>query len=52
VLTLDRYGYAAVGSPPVVQVLVDVLGITVACFVAAGVYSILPDSSTPPSPSV
>ena len=41
VMVLDRYGCAAVGSPPVVQVLVDVLGITVACFVAMLIYSIM-----------
>jgi magnesium transporter len=45
VLTLDRYGFAAVGSPPVVQVLVDVLGITVACFVALLVYSLAPGAA-------
>jgi len=48
VLTLDRYGHAAVGSPPVVQVLVDVLGITVACFVALIVYSLAPDAADAP----
>jgi magnesium transporter len=48
VLALDRYGYAAVGSPPVVQVLVDVLGITVACFVALLVYSIAPGDAEAP----
>jgi len=40
VLFLDRYGQAAVGSPPVVQVVVDVVGTTIACVVAHHVYSL------------
>ena len=34
VMTLNQWGSAAVGSPPVVQVLVDVLGIVITMFVA------------------
>jgi len=34
VMTLHRCGMAAVGSPPVVQVVVDITGITITMFVA------------------
>jgi len=45
VMTLHRCGMAAVGSPPVVQVVVDVLGITVTMLVANAVLGIDSDSN-------
>ena len=38
-LTLHLCGLAAVGAPPVVQVVVDVLGITLTCLVCTAVLS-------------
>jgi NhaP-type Na+/H+ or K+/H+ antiporter len=38
-MTLHRCGQAAVGSPPVTQVVVDVLGILLTCLVCSVVYS-------------
>ena len=37
-MTLHRCGQAAVGSPPVTQVVVDVLGILLTCLVCSAVY--------------
>jgi len=45
VMTLHRCGMAAVGSPPVVQVVVDVLGITVTMLVANAVLGVDSDSN-------
>ena len=40
VMTLHRFGQAAVGSPPVTQVTVDVLGILLTCFVCTAVLGV------------
>ena len=38
-LAAQQQGLAAVGAPPVVQVVVDVLGITLTCLVCTAVLS-------------
>ena len=40
VMTLHRFGQAAVGSPPVAQVTVDVLGILLTCLVCTAVLGV------------
>jgi len=42
VMTLHRCGQAAVGSPPVAQVTVDVLGILLTCLVCSAVLGVSP----------
>ena len=42
VMTLHRFGQAAVGSPPVTQVVVDVLGILLTCLVCTAVLGVKP----------
>jgi len=42
VMVLNRCGLAAVGAPPVVQVIVDVLGITLTCLVSTVILGVGP----------
>mmetsp|Transcript_30915 Transcript_30915/g.51192 ORF Transcript_30915/g.51192 Transcript_30915/m.51192 type:complete len:313 (+) Transcript_30915:35-973(+) len=53
VMALNRCGLAPVGAPPVVQVLVDVLGITLTCYVVSFLLGADPLNAkilTPPLP--